>query len=70
MNVLSEFLLLFRGLQNLHLHLSNFPLLGAAFVGAIYGHHDTLKSLVYYERQLVPLDESGLFEEDRDVNPT
>jgi hypothetical protein len=70
MNALSEFLLSFRGLQNLHLHLSNFPPLGAAFVEAIHGHHHTLKSLVYHERQLVPLDDSGLFEEDRDVNPT
>lgn len=68
-NAINEFLLSFRGLRDLHLHLSNFPALGSAFMDAIYAHRDTLRSFVYHERQLAPLGDSGLFEEQCDVSP-
>ncbi|KAI2787058.1 hypothetical protein POX_f07413 [Penicillium oxalicum] len=68
-NAISQFLLSFNGLRNLYLHMSNFPPLGSDFVEGIRAHRATLKWLVYHERQLAPLDDSGLFEEDRDVSP-
>ncbi|KAJ5230968.1 hypothetical protein N7489_011676 [Penicillium chrysogenum] len=64
-----RFLSSFRGLQHLHLRLSNFPASKSHIRDAIRHHQSTLKSLVYHERQLAPIDADGLFEEDRDVSP-
>ncbi|KXG45117.1 uncharacterized protein PGRI_096040 [Penicillium griseofulvum] len=64
-----RFLRSFRGLQHLHLRLSNFPASESRIQDAIKHHQTTLKSLVYHERQLAPIDEEGLFEDDRDVSP-
>lgn len=63
-----EFLLSFRGLQHLHLKVSNFPRLLPGFHDAIQHHQSTLQSLLFHERRLVSIDE-GLFEELRDVDP-
>ncbi|KAJ5855206.1 hypothetical protein N7455_009154 [Penicillium solitum] len=64
-----RFLRSFRGLQHLHLRLSNFPASESRIQDAIKHHQTTLKSLVYHERQLAPIGEDGLFEDDRDVSP-
>ncbi|KAJ6037929.1 hypothetical protein N7499_004088 [Penicillium canescens] len=64
-----RFLCSFRGLQHLHLRLSNFPASKSHIQDAIGHHQSTLKSLVYHERQLTPIDADGLFEDDRDVSP-
>ncbi|KAJ5500669.1 hypothetical protein N7453_009720 [Penicillium expansum] len=64
-----RFLRSFRGLQHLHLRLSNFPASESRIQDAIKHHQTTLKSLVYHERQLAPIDEDSLFEDDRDVSP-
>lgn len=68
-NAISDFLQSFHGLRKLHLHISNFPPQGSAFVEGVHAHYATLESFVYHERQLVSVDDSGLFEEDRDVIP-
>ncbi|KAF4768016.1 hypothetical protein HAV15_002970 [Penicillium sp. str.  len=64
-----RFLCSFRGLQHLHLRLSNFPSSKSHIQDTIRHHQTTLKSLVYHERQLAPIDADGLFEDDRDVSP-
>ncbi|KAJ5111890.1 hypothetical protein NUU61_001520 [Penicillium alfredii] len=64
-----RFLFSFRGLQHLRLRLSNFPELGFRVEDAIRHHRPTLESLVYHQRQLAPIDNEGLFEDDRDVSP-
>ncbi|KAJ5260657.1 hypothetical protein N7524_008681 [Penicillium chrysogenum] len=64
-----RFLCSFRGLQHLHLRLSNFPSSKSHIQDTILHHQATLKSLVYHERQLAPIDADGLFEDDRDVSP-
>jgi hypothetical protein len=64
-----RFLCSFRGLQHLHLRLSNFPSSKSHIQDTIQHHQTTLKSLVYHERQLAPIDADGLFEDDRDVSP-
>ncbi|KAF3002198.1 hypothetical protein E8E15_000126 [Penicillium rubens] len=64
-----RFLCSFRGLQHLHLRLSNFPSSKSHIQDTIQHHQTTLKSLVYHERQLAPIDANGLFEDDRDVSP-
>ncbi|OGE46739.1 hypothetical protein PENARI_c124G04245, partial [Penicillium arizonense] len=64
-----RFLCSFRGLQHLYLRLSNFPASKSHIQDAIRHHQSTLKSLVYHERQLAPIDADGLFEDDRDVSP-
>ncbi|KAJ5230957.1 hypothetical protein N7489_011665 [Penicillium chrysogenum] len=64
-----RFLSSFRGLQHLHLRLSNFPASKSHIRDAIRHHQSTLKGLVYHKRQLAPIDADGLFEEDRDVSP-
>ncbi|KAI2736042.1 hypothetical protein DTO013E5_9197 [Penicillium roqueforti] len=64
-----RFLRSFRGLQHLNLRLSNFPASKSRIEDAIRHHRTTLKSLVYHERQPSPVDEDGLFEDDRDVSP-
>ena len=64
-----RFLRSFRGLQHLNLRLSNFPASESRVEDAIGHHQSTLKSLVYHERQLAPVNEDGLFEDDRDVSP-
>ena len=64
-----KFLFSFRGLQHLRLRLSNFPELGFRVEDAIRHHRPTLESLVYHQRRLAPIDNEGLFEDDRDVSP-
>ncbi|KAJ5365277.1 hypothetical protein N7517_008163 [Penicillium concentricum] len=64
-----RFLRSFRGLQHLHLRLSNFPTSESRIQDAIKHHQTTFKSLVYHKRQLAPIGEDGLFEDDRDVSP-
>ncbi|KAJ5366158.1 hypothetical protein N7541_000099 [Penicillium brevicompactum] len=64
-----RFLRSFRGLQHLNLRLSNFPASKSRIEDAIRHHRTTLKSLVYHERQPSPVDEDGVFEDDRDVSP-
>ncbi|CAG8244243.1 unnamed protein product [Penicillium salamii] len=66
---IARFLRSFRGLQHLNMRLSNFPASKSCIEDAIRYHRTTLKSLVYHERQLAPVDEDGLFEDDRDVPP-
>ncbi|CRL31280.1 Cyclin-like F-box [Penicillium camemberti] len=68
-SAIARFLRSFRGLQHLHIRLSNFPASKSRIEDAIRHHRTTLKSLVYHERQLAPVDEDGLFEDDRDVSP-
>ncbi|KAI3111404.1 hypothetical protein CBS147330_9921 [Penicillium roqueforti] len=46
-----------------------FPASESRIQDAIKHHQTTLKSLVYHERQLAPIGEDGLFEDDRDVSP-
>lgn len=65
---LVEFLLLLEGLKHLHLKLSNFANTSNVQL-AIEKHQPTLKSLVYHERELLRIDEEGLFEEVRDKTP-
>ena len=65
-NAISKFLQSFYGLRKLYLHISNFPPLGSAFMEGVHAHYATLELFIYYERQLAPIDNSGLFEEDRD----
>ncbi|OQD77348.1 hypothetical protein PENANT_c113G11397 [Penicillium antarcticum] len=62
------FLVSFRGLRHLYLRLSNFDE-PPRIESAIKHHQYTLESLSYHERRLVPLDDEGLFEEERDVSP-
>ncbi|KAJ5766705.1 uncharacterized protein N7511_004321 [Penicillium nucicola] len=63
-----KFLVSFRGLRHLYLKLSNFE--EPPRIDSVIKHHqDTLESLSYHERRLVPLDDEGLFEEERDVSP-
>ncbi|KAJ5775836.1 uncharacterized protein N7511_000847 [Penicillium nucicola] len=69
LSAIVRFLCSFRGLQHLHLKLSNFPASKSDIQDAIRHHQSTLKSLVYHERQLAPIDADGLFEDDRDVSP-
>ena len=64
-----NFLFSFRGLRHLRLRLSNFPELGFRVEDAIRHHRPTLESLVYHQRRLAPIDNEGLFEDDRDVSP-
>jgi hypothetical protein len=66
---IARFLRSFRGLQHLNMRLSNFPASKSRIEDAIRHHRTTLKSLVYHERQLAPVDEDGLFEDNRDVSP-
>lgn len=62
------FLASFKGLRHLYLKLSNFE--EPSRVESVIGHHQsTLESLSYHERRLVPIDDEGLFEEERDVSP-
>jgi hypothetical protein len=62
------FLVSFRGLRHLYLRLSNFE--EPPRIESVIKHHQyTLESLSYHERRLVPLDDEGLFEEERDVSP-
>ncbi|KAJ5454976.1 hypothetical protein N7530_012745 [Penicillium desertorum] len=62
------FLASFKGLRHLYLKLSNFE--EASRVESVIRHHQsTLESLSYHERRLVPIDDEGLFEEERDVSP-
>jgi hypothetical protein len=62
------FLVSFKGLRHLYLKLSNFE--ESPRIEAVIKHHQyTLESLSYHERRLVPLDDEGLFEEERDVSP-
>ncbi|KAJ5460988.1 uncharacterized protein N7458_002540 [Penicillium daleae] len=65
----SAFLLSFRGLKSLYLKLTNFPTGEVTIQDAISHHRNTLKSLVYHERELEHIDDDGLFEDDRDVMP-
>lgn len=65
----ADFLGSFRGLQALCLRLSNFPLNESLVKEGIQSHHSTLRALVYHGRQLIPLDNDGLFEDERDVRP-
>ncbi|KAJ5837640.1 uncharacterized protein N7525_002828 [Penicillium rubens] len=69
LSAVMRFLCSFRGLQHLHLRLSNFPSSKSHIQDTIQHHQTTLKSLVYHERQLAPIDADGLFEDDRDVSP-
>lgn len=62
---LTDFLVSFQGLRNLHLKLSNFSN-EPQIQNAIAHHCSTLESLAYHERQLVSVGEEGLFEETRD----
>lgn len=67
--VVADFLSSFRGLRDLCLRLSNFPS-NESLVEGTESHQSTLRSLVYHERQLIPLDDhDGLFEDERDVSP-
>ncbi|OQD73134.1 hypothetical protein PENANT_c217G06402 [Penicillium antarcticum] len=62
------FLVSFKGLRHLYLKLSNFE--ESPRIGAVIKYHQyTLESLSYHESRLVPLDDEGLFEEERDVSP-
>lgn len=63
------FLRSFRGLRHLHLKLSNFPASEPRMQDAIRHHRPTLESLIYHERQLMPIDDDGFFEDDRDISP-
>lgn len=69
-SAITRFLHSFRGLQHLHIRLSNFPASKSRIEDAIRHHRTTLKSLVYHERQLTPVDKNGLFKDDKDVSPT
>ncbi|KAJ5593593.1 hypothetical protein N7537_010497 [Penicillium hordei] len=63
-----SFLASFKGLRHLYLKLSNFE--EPSRVESVIRHHQsTLESLSYHERRLVPIDDEGLFEEERDVSP-
>jgi hypothetical protein len=64
-----DFLLAFRGLQHLHLQVSNFPLSLPGFHDAVRHHQSTLQSIIYHERRLVPIDNDWTFEDVRDVSP-
>ncbi|KAF7589640.1 hypothetical protein BBP40_004013 [Aspergillus hancockii] len=64
-----EFLLSFQGLQHLHLRVSNFPQSVPGLQDAVRHHQSTLQSLIYHERQLVPIDNDRTFEDVRDVSP-
>lgn len=64
-----ELLLSFRGLQHLHIKLANFPRFLPGFQEAILHHRSSLRSLSFHERQLIAVDEEGLFEDIRDVSP-
>ncbi|KAJ5642622.1 hypothetical protein N7490_006622 [Penicillium lividum] len=67
--IVSRFLCSFRGLEHLHLRLSNYLVTDAHIQDAIRGHLPTLKSLLYHERQLMSINDDGLFARDRDVLP-
>ncbi|KAJ5642317.1 hypothetical protein N7490_006317 [Penicillium lividum] len=67
-NLLVDFLLSFKGLKHLHLKLSNFSDISQVET-AITHHSSTLESLIYHERELVPIDDEGLFEDTRDQQP-
>ncbi|KAJ5751402.1 uncharacterized protein N7511_008367, partial [Penicillium nucicola] len=69
LSAIVRFLCSFRGLQHLHLKLSNFPASKSDIQDAIRHHQSTLESLVCHERQLAPIDADGLFQDDRDVSP-
>lgn len=64
---LIRFLFSFRGLEKLHLLISNS--LGSAIdlYRATTHHRATLQTLVYHERHLALVDNEGIFEEARDV---
>lgn len=68
-SVVARFLCSFRGLQDLYLRLSNFPESEFCIQDGIRHHQSTLKTLIYHERKLIPIDADGLFEDDRDVLP-
>lgn len=68
MSPLVEFLLSLEGLKHLHLKLSTFSNTSNVQL-AIEKHQPTLKSLAYHERDLLRIDEEGLFEEVRDKTP-
>ncbi|THC87006.1 hypothetical protein EYZ11_013549 [Aspergillus tanneri] len=65
-----DFLLSFHGLQHLYLKVANFPRSVHGFQDAIYHHRSTPQSLVYHERQLVPIDTDRTFEDVRDIYPS
>ncbi|KAF3009278.1 hypothetical protein E8E15_002598, partial [Penicillium rubens] len=67
--IVSQFLCSFRGLEHLHLRLSNYLVTDAHIQDAIRGHSPTLKSVLYHERQLLSINDDGLFARDRDVLP-
>ncbi|KAJ5640339.1 uncharacterized protein N7484_008201 [Penicillium longicatenatum] len=67
-NLLVDFLLSFKGLKHLHLKLSNFSDVSQVEIG-ITNHRSTLESLIYHDRELVSIDDEGLFEDTRDQQP-
>ena len=64
-----DFLVSFRGLERLHLKFSNLWGTLPGVHQAIRHHQATLRSLIYHERQLVPIHTGSLFQEVRDVTP-
>jgi hypothetical protein len=68
--IVSQFLCSFRGLQHLHLRLSNYVVTDTLIQESIQSHLPTLKSLLYHERQLMSIDGNGLFAGDHDVCPS
>jgi hypothetical protein len=63
-----NFLVSFKGLRHLYLKLSNFEV-PSRVESVVRYHRSTLETLCYHERHLIPIDDEGLFEEDRDVSP-
>ncbi|KAJ5346162.1 hypothetical protein N7452_004166 [Penicillium brevicompactum] len=63
-----RFLVSFKGLRHLFLRLSNFE--DPSRVESVVRYHrSTLETLCYHERQLVSIDDEGVFGEYRDVSP-
>lgn len=65
--VLETFIRSFSGLRHLYLKLSNYPVEKHNLLDAIRRHRATLETLIYHERQVLPIGVESLFEEERDV---